>query len=117
MSIEGVRFADAWRERVATDFDGVPGQVIGRKHLITNKRAVGRPQDLMDVTNLLESERVGEKPLQDGERGHRGRGRGRRRGCAAVRRSVALARGRIGHPIRVRRAARDRADARWNLEA
>ena len=62
MSIEGVRFADAWRDRVATDFDGVPGQVIGRKHLIANKQAVGRPQDLMDVTNLLESEQVTETP-------------------------------------------------------
>ena len=80
MSIEGVRFADAWRERVATDFDGVPGQVIGRKHLITNKRAVGRPQDLMDVTNLLESERVGEKPLQESETRKKKRPKGRDRG-------------------------------------
>lgn len=80
MSIEGVRFADAWRERVATDFDGVPGQVIGRKHLITNKRAVGRPQDLMDVTNLLESERVGEKPLQESETPKKKRPKSRDRG-------------------------------------
>jgi hypothetical protein len=57
MSIAGVRFADAWRNRVPTDFDGVPGHVIARKDLIANKRAVGRAQDLMDVMNLLESER------------------------------------------------------------
>ena len=44
------------------DFDGVPAQVIGLKHLIANKQAVGRPQDLMDVTNLLESEQVSERP-------------------------------------------------------
>ena len=78
--LEGVRFADAWRERVATDFDGVPGQVIGRKHLITNKRAIGRPQDLMDVTNLLESERVGEKPPQVSETPKKKRPKGRDRG-------------------------------------
>ena len=82
MSIEGVRFADAWRERVATDFDGVSGQVIGRNHLITNKRAVGRPQDLMDVTNLLEPERVGEKPLQESETPKKKRPKGRDRGMS-----------------------------------
>ncbi len=80
MSIEGVRFADAWRERVATDFHGVPSQIIGRKHLITNKRAIGRPQDLMDVTNLLESERVGEKPPQESETPKKKRPKGRDRG-------------------------------------
>jgi hypothetical protein len=58
MSIEGVRFADAWRNRVPTDFDGVSAQVISRKDLIANKRAVGRPQDMIDVTNLLEANRT-----------------------------------------------------------
>jgi hypothetical protein len=62
MSIEAVRFAEAWRARVTTDFDGVPAYVISLKHLIANKRAVGRPQDLIDVTNLLESERLFEQP-------------------------------------------------------
>jgi len=80
MSIEGVHFADAWRERVATDFDGVPGHVIGRNHLIANKRAVGRPQDLMDVASLLESEQIREKPLQESKTPKRKRQKGRDRG-------------------------------------
>jgi hypothetical protein len=57
MSIHGVVFADAWSNRVATDFDGVTGHVISRKDLIDNKRALGRPQDLIDVNSLFESER------------------------------------------------------------
>jgi hypothetical protein len=64
MSIEGVRFADAWRNRVKTDVDGVSVHVISRNHLITNKRALGRPQDLIDVENLVKSESVADKPGQ-----------------------------------------------------
>jgi hypothetical protein len=56
MSIQGVLFADAWSNRVAGDFDGVSGHVLSRKDLIANKRAVGRPQDLVDLDNLVESE-------------------------------------------------------------
>jgi hypothetical protein len=40
----------------ASDFDGVIGHVISKKDLIANKRSVGRPQDLLDVNNLVESE-------------------------------------------------------------
>ncbi len=57
MSMQGVSFADAWRNRVKSDFGGVPGHFISRKDLIANKRAVGRPQDLVDVDSLVESER------------------------------------------------------------
>jgi hypothetical protein len=57
-AVEGVRFADAWPNRVASNFDGVPATVISRQDLITNKRALGRPQDLVDVANLLEGERT-----------------------------------------------------------
>lgn len=58
MSIAGLRFAAAWRRRVPSDFDGVPVSVISREDLIANKRAAGRPQDLIDVSNLEESERI-----------------------------------------------------------
>jgi hypothetical protein len=58
MSVAGLRFADAWRRRVPTDFDGVPAYVISRDDLLINKRAAGRPQDLIDVSNLEESERI-----------------------------------------------------------
>ena len=77
MSIEGVRFADAWRNRVPTDFDGVPSHVLARGDLIANKRAVGRPQDLMDVTNLLEAERTVERPLPEPPKKKRPKGRDR----------------------------------------
>ena len=56
MSIQGVRFADAWSNRVSSDFDGVSGHAISKADLIANKKAVGRPQDLLDVNNLVGSE-------------------------------------------------------------
>ena len=52
-SLEGVKFADAWSDRVASDFDGITAQFISRQNLLINKRAVGRPQDLIDAENLL----------------------------------------------------------------
>lgn len=58
MSVAGLRFADAWRRRVPSDFDGVPVSILSREDLIANKRAAGRPQDLVDVGNLEESERL-----------------------------------------------------------
>lgn len=56
-SLEGVRFDEAWSSRVVSDLGGVAAQIISREDLITNKRAVGRPQDLLDVA-LLESRPV-----------------------------------------------------------
>ena len=52
--VEGVQFEDAWRDRTEVDIDGLQIPVIGRTHLIANKRTVGRPQDLLDA-DLLES--------------------------------------------------------------
>jgi hypothetical protein len=63
MSIDGVKFTDAWSKRVITDFDGVPASVISRNDLIANKRAVGRPQDLIDADSLAAAgESVTEQP-------------------------------------------------------
>lgn len=50
--IDGVDFADAWPDRFETRFGGVPVFVISRHHLIANKKAVGRLQDLADVEHL-----------------------------------------------------------------
>lgn len=47
--IDGVEFEAAWPERMPAQFAGVPTAVLGRKHLIQNKRAAGRAQDLADV--------------------------------------------------------------------
>lgn len=52
--VDGVRFEDAWRDRASVEIEGLHIPVIGRVHLILNKRTVGRPQDLLDA-DLLES--------------------------------------------------------------
>ena len=55
-TIEGVDFEEAWSERVAIEIEGLTVPVIGRKHLIANKRALGRQQDLADIERLLDEE-------------------------------------------------------------
>ena len=56
-SIEGVAFGDAWQRRVPITYGGVPIHVLSIEDLLTNKRAVGRPQDLIDVENLERRQR------------------------------------------------------------
>jgi hypothetical protein len=51
-SLTGVTNADAFAGKVAADLDGVPVFILGKKELIQNKRAVGRPQDLADLAEL-----------------------------------------------------------------
>ncbi len=51
-SIDGVAFEDAWQERVSSTVDGITFQMISKRHLLANKRATGRPQDLADVSRL-----------------------------------------------------------------
>ena len=50
--LPGVRFEDAWPARIHVTIDGVAVPVIGKAQLITNKRAVGRLQDLADAEEL-----------------------------------------------------------------
>lgn len=50
--IDGVEFSDAWKDRLETTFTGEPTWVLSRNHLIANKRASGRLQDLADVEQL-----------------------------------------------------------------
>jgi len=50
--IDGVDFADAWPDRFETGFGGLPAFVISRRHLIINKKAAARLQDLADVEKL-----------------------------------------------------------------
>ena len=47
--LSGVSFDQAWEGRLEIDLDGLTVPVIGREDLIANKRATGRPQDLLDV--------------------------------------------------------------------
>lgn len=56
MSIPGVEFEPAWRRRVDVDFDGLLVPFISRADLISAKRASARPQDMIDVHALLQSD-------------------------------------------------------------
>ncbi len=48
-SIDGVTFDEAWADRLTAKFVDLPVPVLSAKHLIKNKRTVGRTQDLADV--------------------------------------------------------------------
>jgi hypothetical protein len=51
-AIDGVLFHEAWPERTETTYGEQTVPVIGLRHLIQNKRASGRPQDLLDLEIL-----------------------------------------------------------------
>ena len=57
MSLRGLDFEGSWANRVEAEFGDVATQFLCSQDLITNKRLVGRPQDLMDVDSLLLSEK------------------------------------------------------------
>jgi hypothetical protein len=59
-SIDAVQFDEAWPHRQVIEIEGLAIGVIGRLHLIQNKRAVGRPQDLTDVAWLERDQTRGE---------------------------------------------------------
>ncbi|MGE0548926.1 MAG: DUF6036 family nucleotidyltransferase [Kofleriaceae bacterium] len=50
--ISGVRFEAAYPRRVITNLDGVDVPMIDRQSLVANKRASGRPRDLLDAEEL-----------------------------------------------------------------
>lgn len=56
-SIDGVAFEEAWADRMTAHFVDLPVPVLSARHLIRNKRAVGRPQDLADLDWLEKSGR------------------------------------------------------------
>lgn len=55
--IDAVEFEEAWRERVTTRFADQSVSVLSAAHLIRNKRAVGRAQDIADLEWLERSEK------------------------------------------------------------
>jgi hypothetical protein len=55
MGVPGLNFAEAWERRVVAAFDDLPVPFIAKSDLITNKRASGRPQDLIDADLLDKS--------------------------------------------------------------
>lgn len=48
-AIDAVEFEEAWRERLTATLAGEKVPVLSARHLIVNKRAVGRTQDLADL--------------------------------------------------------------------
>lgn len=53
-SLTGVRFAQAWQGRVRAQLGGIRVNVLGRAQYVRNKRAAGRPKDLLDVALIEE---------------------------------------------------------------
>ena len=51
-SIDAVDFDEAWADRKTVELGGQTVAVMGREHLIKNKKAIGRPRDLADVAEL-----------------------------------------------------------------
>jgi len=64
--IDGVSFDEAWKNRIEGIVGGnVPVHFISREHLIQNKLASGRRQDLADVEALREAAKAQEQPKGD----------------------------------------------------
>lgn len=61
--IAGVTFDEAWEHRVEDVLGGdIPAHIISREHLIKNKLAVGRHQDLADVEKIREAALLDQEP-------------------------------------------------------
>jgi len=54
-SITGVAFADAWERKTVSSFGEVRAFFISEADLIQNKRATGRPTDMVDCARLEEA--------------------------------------------------------------
>ena len=52
-SIDGLTFEEAWEGRVQGKYGPQSVFYLGKAELIRNKRASGRPQDLLDLEWLL----------------------------------------------------------------
>lgn len=55
-AIDGVSFDEAWPARLLAKFADQPAAVLSREHLIRNKRASGRTQDMADLEWLEANE-------------------------------------------------------------
>ncbi len=50
--ISSVTFDEAWHAKLETRYGDQPVWLLGRAQLLKNKRAVGRPQDLLDIQKI-----------------------------------------------------------------
>lgn len=55
-SIDGVSFDVAWEGSVTARLGGYDLRFLGKEQLIQNKRAAGRPKDLLDIALLEEGQ-------------------------------------------------------------
>ncbi len=60
-SIPGVRFEEAWPRRSLVHIDTIPVSVLSFDDLVSTKQAVGRPQDLADVSRIIKIKERGLK--------------------------------------------------------
>jgi hypothetical protein len=51
-SCEGVNFSDCYASKMQIEINGLKIDFIDHENLLKNKQAVGRPQDLADISNL-----------------------------------------------------------------
>jgi len=58
MSIPGIRFEEAWKNREVFELDDLKIPFISRSDLILAKEASGRPQDKIDIDKLKEAEQL-----------------------------------------------------------
>lgn len=56
MSIQGVDFEDAWKNREEVEINGISIPFIAKNDLIRAKETSGRPQDLIDAEKLRNSD-------------------------------------------------------------
>jgi predicted nucleotidyltransferase len=54
--IDGVTFSECYESRLEIDYEGLRLKLIGKSDLIRNKRASGRPKDIIDLQELLRIE-------------------------------------------------------------
>ncbi len=58
MSIPGIEFEEAWKNREVVELDDLKIPFISRSDLIRAKKTSGRPQDKIDVEKLIEAEQL-----------------------------------------------------------
>ncbi len=58
MSIPGVEFEEAWKNRAVIELNDLKIPFISRSDLIRAKEASGRPQDKIDIDNLKKAEQL-----------------------------------------------------------
>jgi len=51
-TVDGPAFDQAWARRASIEIAGLSVPVLSKADLIANKRATGRPQDLLDANQL-----------------------------------------------------------------